>query len=128
MQKVTIKSFILKKVKLNNLKFHAPIGLYEEEKKVGTPLCIDISILLNETNDLSVLDDSDYLDYQKLYIQIENIANQPHDLLEMLASRIANALLNNNETIKEVDILITKLHPPIAAFTGSVSIQFLKTR
>lgn len=43
-----MKEIQLYKIKINNMKFHSYIGVYEEEKKIGQNIEIDLIISLSK--------------------------------------------------------------------------------
>jgi dihydroneopterin aldolase len=49
---------------------------------------------------------------------------QPTELLETVATEFAAQILAQFSIAQEVEISITKLHPPIASMQGSVGVSF----
>ena len=110
----------LYKIKINNMKFHSYIGVYEEEKKIGQNIEIDLIISLSKEiikND----DINSTLSYGDCYRKIEKIVKASRvDLLETLALDIIKEM---NKKIEYVQVNIRKLAVPINGIFDSVEIQ-----
>ena len=115
-------------IQLHNLHFHAPVGVYEEEKQLGTSLLIDLTLFIKEGESSQHSGAEDFVDYEKVYKLISKTMSAPCDLLETLARDIIANLFESYRQISQIDISITKKHPPIHAFKGSVSVTFSKLR
>ena len=113
----------LYKIKINNMKFHSYIGVYEEEKKIGQNIEIDLIISLSKEiiqND----DINSTLSYGDCYRKIEEIVKASRvDLLETLALDIIEEMKKMNEKIEYVQVNIRKLAVPINGIFDSVEIQ-----
>ena len=111
------------KIKINNMKFHLYIGVYEEEKKIGQNIEIDLIISLSKEiikND----DINNILSYGDCYRKIEKIVKASNvDLLETLALEIIKEIKKLNGKIEYVQVNIRKLAVPIDGIFDSVEIQ-----
>lgn len=111
------------KIKINNMKFHSYIGVYEEEKKIGQNIEIDLIISLSKEiikND----DINSTLSYGDCYRKIKKIVKESNvDLLETLALDIIKEIKKLNENIEDVQVNIRKLAVPINGIFDSVEIQ-----
>lgn len=108
----------LQKVKLFG--FH---GLHAGEKIAGgefevslTANYLPIQIPINEIHET--------LDYTILLSIVRERMLRPAHLLETLATEIATEIMENFSMVTNVEISITKLHPPIHNFEGSVGVTF----
>lgn len=111
------------KIKINNMKFRAHIGVLPEEKRLGQNLEID---LLVETNfDFSGHDRlSDTLSYVNFYEIIEKIIEESKaDLIESLAFKIIKEIKESTERIECVEVHLRKLAVPIEGIFDSVEIE-----
>ena len=121
--KSKIREIQLYKIKINNMKFHSYIGVYEEEKKIGQNIEIDLIISLSKEiikND----DINSTLSYGDCYRKIEKIVKVSRvDLLETLALDIIKEMKKMNEKIEYVQVNIRKLAVPINGIFDSVEIQ-----
>lgn len=64
------------------------------------------------------------LDYTALLSIVRERMNRPADLLETLATEIATEIIAKFSIVTAVEISISKLHPPIQNFEGSVGVTF----
>ena len=121
--KSKIREIQLYKIKINNMKFHSYIGVYEEEKKIGQNIEIDLIISLSKEiikND----DINNILSYGDCYRKIEKIVKASNvDLLETLALEIIKEIKKLNGKIENVQVNIRKLAVPIDGIFDSVEIQ-----
>ena len=114
---------IINKIKINNMKFHSYIGVYQEEKKIGQNIEIDLIISLSK----KIIKDDDItstLSYGDCYRKIKEIVKASNvDLLETLALEIIEEIKKLNDKIESVQVNIRKLAVPINGIFDSVEIQ-----
>ena len=112
-------------IQLNNLRFFAKHGVYEEEKIIGNEFEVNISMQIDAPEEtLTKIDDT--VNYAKVYEIAGRVFSQPKSLLETVAMEMAKSILESFAGLKNISIQITKLHPPITSFTGSVSVTYTK--
>lgn len=111
-------------IRLNNLAFKSPLGVFDEEKKLGTDILINLSVSLANLPTTT----TQYLDYSRLFELVHSATKQPFDLLEELASHIISELFTCHTDLKQVDIHICKLFPPIPGCRGNIEIKLSQTR
>lgn len=66
------------------------------------------------------------IDYAALFKLVEKAMQEPVDLLETLAQKIAADIEALYPQAKEISIEIEKLNPPIDQFTGSVAVKLVR--
>lgn len=115
---------------LRGLRFHCPIGVLEQERKVGNDVSIDVTIDYPLEKALRSDDVDDTLNYAAVFDIIRQEAMKPAKLLERLAGRIAESLVNAYPTIISLTIRITKLNPPMGADSegAGVEIHLINTK
>jgi 7,8-dihydroneopterin aldolase/epimerase/oxygenase len=112
-------------IELKQLHFFAFHGLYEEEKKTGNEFEVNLSV--DYKPDTVVISEiADTINYAELFDLVKAEMQKPRDLLETLAMEIVELIHSLYPQITKAVISITKLHPPIAAFTGSVGVKYKK--
>ncbi len=111
-------------IHLNNLAFRVPVGVFAEEKKLGTDILLHLTVQVNQMP----VDKDQYLDYSSIFQLVQKRVNQPIDLLEELAVEIIQELFIHFSTIDKIDIRICKIHPPIPGCRGSVEVSMTKNR
>jgi 7,8-dihydroneopterin aldolase/epimerase/oxygenase len=112
-------------VELKQLRFFAHHGLYAEEKKTGNEFEVNLSVFYLP-NQGTVTDISETINYALLYELVKNEMARPTGLLETVTMNIAAKIRTTFPLTKRISISITKLHPPILNFTGSVCVCFDK--
>ena len=116
------------KVRLQNIRLYAYHGCLEEEAKIGSDYRIDLEV----TADLSTSSQSDQLndtaDYVHLTAIIKEEMAQRSKLLEHVAERINNRVFKELTSVNEVNVIVSKLTPPLNADCEAVSIELTKNR
>ncbi len=110
-------------IELKNLRFHAYHGLYKEEKVLGAEFELDVTVL-HYPNAIPILHIQDTIDYTLIYEIVKKNMQQPAELLETLATRIAYEVFSQFSHVEQVNIYIRKINPPIAAFRGSLGVRY----
>ena len=108
---------------LSKLRFYARHGLYKEEEILGGEFEVNAMLWHEEkSNNLKFI--NDVIDYTNVYSLIKEKMQNPTPLLETLVISISEAILRKFSQAEEVEISITKIHPPIIAFGGSVTLSY----
>ncbi len=111
-------------IHLQNLKFFAYHGHHEEERILGNEYEVDAIVQFQEHSQISHLDET--INYTPLYKIIKDRMQIPSHLLEPLAIDIGTTMKNEFLQIQVISIKITKMHPPISGFQGSVAVTWHK--
>ncbi len=82
---------------------------------------ISVSIKAPKTKAFSL---EETVNYAEVYRIVNEIFSVRKNLLEELASEIAEKLKQQFPSIQKAAIQISKLNPPITSFTGSVSVTY----
>jgi dihydroneopterin aldolase len=112
---------------LQNLRFRSYHGLHSEEKLTGGEFEVNLKVCFHPPV-LPVTSLHDTVNYVSLYALIKNQMEQPAELLETIATELAGQILAQFSLVEEVEISITKLHPPIVGFKGLVKVSYHKKR
>ena len=113
-------------IEISKSRFLAFHGLYAEEKATGNEFEVNVRVL-HKTSKKKIKSLKDTLDYVLLYRLVQEEMKKPRQLLETLAIEMAERIKSDFPQVKEVDISITKLNPPILNFTGSVTVTYNKS-
>jgi len=110
-------------IKINNMKFHSHIGVYQEEKKLGQNIEIDLVVAMNTEPRNDQVEDT--ISYSTFYKTIAKIVNESRvDLVETLAQTIIKELKDIDSTkIDKVTVQIRKMAVPIDGIFDSVAIE-----
>ena len=112
-------------IELKQLRFLAYHGLYAEERKTGNEFEINLSVAYQTSSD-TITDISDTVNYSALYTLLKTEMQNPRHLLETFVMEVAEVIHVAFPQIKKIEISISKLHVPIAKFTGTAGVRFEK--
>lgn len=113
----------LMKIELKALRFWGYHGLYGEEKKTGNEYEIDLILsYLAKTEIIHGIEDT--LNYASVYDIVKNEMIHPADLLETIAMTIAKKIHLSFPEAINIEIAVSKLHPPIEKFEGQVGVRY----
>lgn len=116
-------------IRIKNAHFYAYHGALEEEQSMGGKFEIDVDI---ET-DFSEAVKSDELhltiNYHKVYQFISEIIHKDkYYLIETLASKIADGLMNNFENILKLNIRVRKRSVPVGGMLDYVEAEVIRVK
>lgn len=114
-------------IELKNLSFFSHHGYYAEEQKLGAEFIVNI--LVSYKPRVAIISSiEETVNYVAIYGIVKEAMSQPKALLETVIMQLAEDLLHQFEEVKKVNVSLTKVHPPIAQFTGSVVVSYSKER
>ena len=109
-------------ITVNGLKFYAYHGCLDEEGIIGGHYSVDIKIF----TDFSTAAKNDVLsetvDYCDVYEIVKTQMMIRSKLIENVAYRIASALKETIQLISKVEVMVTKIAPPVNGDMPSVSV------
>jgi dihydroneopterin aldolase len=111
------------KITLNNIQVHAHHGCWEEEAIIGGDYRVDIIIATDFT--LAAIGDDlsqtvDYVIVKEIVYREMAIRSK---LIEHVAYRIREAMLNEIRGISGLKVIITKINAPMGGQVESVSVE-----
>lgn len=111
---------------IHNLQFQASIGVFDWEKHQQQPLEVDLELVTDIRKAAASEQLSDTLNYATISEQLIQLAqSQHHDLIETLAERMADLLLN---TCNTPSLTLTLRKPGAVAAATSVGIRITRHR
>ncbi|WEV54703.1 dihydroneopterin aldolase [Leuconostocaceae bacterium ESL0723] len=112
-------------IKVNNMKFHAHIGVYPEEKKIGQNIEVDLELVMRSDQAKNSDDLHDTISYGDVYrMTAAVVAKSRADLVERLAQEILDAIRSEyGLAIDQYAINIRKLAVPVDGIFDSVEIS-----
>ncbi len=113
-------------IHLQNLLFKNTHGLYNEEKILGNIFQVNLIVKYKPQN-LPIVNINETINYENLFSIVEKRMLVANELLETLVTLISEDIFNSYSFVKNVNITITKLNPPIKGFIGNVAISFEKS-
>lgn len=120
---------IVDKIYLNRMEFYGYHGVFPEETKLGQRFIVDLIV---ET-DLKKAGITDNLDESINYAELFNLCKKivegkPYKLIESVAEKIAEELLNKYKKIQFCTVKVTKPDPPIPGNYQSVAVEITRSR
>lgn len=112
-------------IELKGLRFFAYHGLFAEERKAGNEFEIDLYVTHHPSKD-PIRKINETVNYVNLFEIIRKEMETPRELLETFVMEAADLIRNSFQNITQVEISMTKLHPPIPGFTGRVGVMYRK--
>ncbi len=108
---------------LEDVRFHAPHGFYEEEHLAGNDFSIDVYV---ESNILGAATQDDLgktVNYSTIYYLLQSEMKKPTQLLEALAYRMAKRIKDQFDSVKSVRLRLRKLNPPLGGKVGAAVVE-----
>ena len=109
------------KTVLKNIEFWAHHGCFEEEQIIGNKYLVTVKYKSNTKEPEEKDNLSSAIDYQQVYEVVKNEMEIKSKLIENVAFRISNAILNKFFDIITLEIKISKCLPPIGGKMKQVS-------
>ena len=110
-------------ITIENMEFYAYHGHFEEEQKIGTWFSIDLSMEV-DTNKAELSDElEDTVDYSAVYQVVKEQMMIPSKLLEHVGRRILNAVKERFSDVKDAQLKIRKMNPPLGGKMDFVSLE-----
>lgn len=100
---------------LRGLRFHAYHGVMAQERRVGNDYEVDVRLHVDVEKAMVSDDVADTVNYAEVFQVVRRQMARPGALLEHVAGRIAQALLDQWPQVADVTIVLTKRNPPMGA-------------
>jgi len=111
------------KIGLEDVRFHAPHGFYEEEHLMGNEFSIDVEVEAAITSAAQNDDLGGTVNYATIYYLLQAEMKKPTQLLEALAYRMGNRILNQFDSVRSVKLRLRKLNPPLGGKVGAAVVE-----
>lgn len=115
-------------IKLKNIRVYAYHGCLVEEEKIGSDYRVDVTVKANLSKSSLTDNLSDTVDYVHLNKIVKQEMGIRSKLLEEVAKRILNRILEEIPMVKKANIAVSKLNPPIGGNVAAVTIEMSKKR
>jgi len=110
-------------IQLRGLRVTGRHGVLEHERQSAQPFQIDLDIEVDLRPSGASDDLDETIDYGTVVHRVEAIVrNESHLLIERVAARIADDVLEDSRAIA-VDVTLTKLRPPVPADLATASVR-----
>ena len=115
-------------IKLKNIRVFAYHGCLVEEGKIGSDYRVDLKVkgdLSNSATSDELVDTIDYVHLNKIVKEEMAIRSK---LLERVAQRINNRVLQEILMVQKVKVSVSKINPPFGGNVEMVSVTLSKSR
>jgi dihydroneopterin aldolase len=114
---------------LKGMRFYGFHGVFPEENKLGQAFHVDVTLQL----DLHEAGRKDELALTVNYANVYNLTKKlvegkPFRLIEALAEHIASTLLDTYTIVSEINVCVTKPHPPFDVHFDGVIVDIHRKR
>lgn len=117
------------RITIKGLEVFAHHGLLPEEKRLGQTFLFDIGLSQKQTRAPSTDDITDTVDYAAVCDCVAEVAAaRSYNLLEKLASVIADEILARFPAVDRVKVRVAKTSPPISHPVSQVAVMLKRTR
>jgi len=111
------------KIGLEDVRIHAPHGFFEEEHLMGNEFSIDVEVEASIAGAAQNDDLGGTVNYATIYYLIQAEMKRPTQLLEALAYRMGNRILNQFDNVSSVKLRLRKLNPPLGGKVGAAVVE-----
>ncbi|MFM2064745.1 MAG: dihydroneopterin aldolase [Cyanobacteriota bacterium] len=116
-------------IHLTGIRCYGYIGYLHEEKVLGQWFEVDLKLSLDLSQAAETDAIEDTLDYRTVITLVQNLVKtSKFDLLERLAGAIADAILQQNDMVSQIQVIVIKPAAPIPDFNGKIRIEITRTR
>lgn len=109
-------------ITLEDMKFYAHHGCFEEERKVGTNFTVNLTFTYNAQKAAESDNIDDAINYAEVYNVIREEIAEPSHLIEHVALRIKKALSIKFPAMESISITLYKINPPLGGDIRRVGI------
>lgn len=111
------------RIAINDMRFYAHHGCFEQERAIGTNFRVDL-VFDTDTSHAEVSDNIvDTVSYLDVYQVVQKQMEIPSHLLEHVARRIGEEVRLTFPAISSVNVKVSKLNPPLGGQMDSVSVE-----
>ncbi len=115
-------------IKIKNIRIYAYHGCLIEEGKIGSDYRVDLAVKADLSKSSKTDNLSDTVDYVHLNKIVKEEMAIRSQLLEEVAKRILDRILNEISMVKKAEVAVSKLNPPIGGNVAMVTIEMSKRR
>jgi 7,8-dihydroneopterin aldolase/epimerase/oxygenase len=116
------------RIALEGLEFHAFHGVYPHERESGNFFEVDITVETDFSKAAATDELLGTVNYETLFKIVKDEMEQPSKLLETVAEKVANDVLEVFPNVVSVEFKISKLNPPIGGKCRKATVSLVKTR
>ena len=115
-------------IKVKNIRLYAYHGCLDEEGKIGSEYKVDLCVEADLSKSAKTDSLSDTVDYVHLNKIVREEMTTRTKLLETVADKILNRILNEISIVNKAVVEVSKVNPPIGGNVAMVTIKMKKKR
>ncbi len=115
-------------IKVQNIRVYAYHGCLIEEGKIGSDYRVDVKVKADLSKSTKTDELSDTVDYVHLNKIVKEEMAIRSKLLEHVADRILDRILDELKMVKVADVSVAKMNPPIGGNVEKVTVALRKKR
>ena len=115
-------------VHIDGIRLHARHGVLPQEQLTGNDYIINVRASYDISRAMLTDDVADTLNYAEVYNIIKEEMSIPSKLIEHVAGRIADRLMDSYSQISSVMLRITKCNPPMGADCNGAGVEIIVKR
>ncbi len=116
----------LQQIHVSGIRLFAYHGCMDEESRIGTEYEVNLVVWADLTESAKTDRLKDTVDYVALNRIVKEEMAIRAKLLEVVAQRIVNRILDEHKLVKKAKVSVSKLAPPIQGDVERVSVVFSK--
>lgn len=110
-------------INIQNMSFYAHHGCFEAEQIVGTHFSVSLKLYYNAQKAIESDNIQDAVSYLDVYQVVKWEMEKPSHLIENIAWRIKQAVLQKFPAIESVTVKLSKLNPPLGGQVELVEVE-----
>ena len=110
-------------IRLHDLRFYAYHGAMEQERRVGGEYLVSLQVEADLSRAVNSDSVADTVNYAQLYEVVRCEMAEPSQLLEHVAGRIGQRVLDNFQQVTALTVRVTKCNPPMGADCKGASVE-----
>lgn len=108
---------------VNDIKVYAHHGCMPEERRIGSDYIVNIEVKADLSKSAITDNLEDTVDYVSINQIVKDQMAISSNLLEHVAQRIINAIIEKHDEVREVVVDVSKINPPINGDVKSVTVK-----
>ncbi|MBR2821383.1 MAG: 2-amino-4-hydroxy-6-hydroxymethyldihydropteridine diphosphokinase [Clostridiales bacterium] len=117
------------KITLSKMEFEGHTGCFDFEKKDGQKFIVSLDLFVDRIRGCYTDDLADTVDYSKIYeVTKETVTGDDGNLIERLAQKIADAVLEADKRILKVRVNVSKPEAPVKGIFETMEVTIERNR
>lgn len=111
------------KVFVKNIRLHAYHGVLKQERVIGNDYLVSVSVTCSLGNAVKSDSVDDTINYAAVYELVKEEMAVPSNLVEHVAGRIAQRVLDRFSLADDVTVEVVKVNPPMGAVCDGAGVE-----